>query len=270
MMPNCLEASRMVANGLDWRGLVDFVEALRRRVGEYSAELRRDRELVKSALVEPFLRLMGWDPENPEEVRRRGGGPGSADYILFASGDVAALVAVGPLGEVPGPGDYLEECRSAGARCLLVTDGDRWEAYDADGGRLAGWSLSSQPAEQLFREIDGLRRALGLESGRYEELVCYTRWNRREVRVTVLEDPEGLLIRRAGGIPYGHIARMLLEGKIVFLSGGGVDRRNIHYIRRRLEQEVGAEIECFPAIYGDTMGYTLALKRGQKKRGVRG
>ena len=175
------------------------------------------------------------------------------------------------MGEVPRPDGYLEDCRAVGAKCLLVTDGERWEAYGANGGRLAGWSLRAQSAEQLFREIDRFRKGLGLESGKYEELVCYTRWNRREVRITALEDPEGLLVRRTrSGIPYGHIAQMLLEGKIVFLSGGGVDRRNIHYIKKRLEQEVGAEIECFPAIYGDAMGYTLALKKKQKKKRLKG
>mgnify|MGYP000610225899 CR=1 FL=1 len=249
---------------------MDFVEALRRRVGEFSSELRRDRELVKSALVEPFLRLMGWDPEDPKDVRRREGGFGQADYILFADGEPIVSVAVGAMGEVPKPSDYFEDCKSVGAKCLLVTDGDRWEAYGVNGEALAAWSLSA-PIEQLFKEIDGFRKILGLESGKYEELVCYTRWNKREIRITALEDPEGLLVRRTrSGIPYGHIAQMLLEGKIVFLSGGGVDRRNIHYIKKRLEQEVGAEIECFPAIYGDAMGYTLALKKKQKKKRLKG
>ena len=255
--------------------LAEFLRELRGRIMLYSRDFERDAELVKSALVEPFFRLMGWDPEDPGEVRPRYRTPvGIADYALFADGNLLALVAVGRLGD-PG-GDvqkHLRMCVVSGASYLIATDGASWRVYHRDNGErpVLSWNLLEDRITELFKDIDAFRRLLGLESGGYEELVCYTRGG-REVRVKALENMEGLLfkrMKRAGGIPYAHIARMLREGKIVFLSGSGIDNKNITYVRKRLEQELGAEVECVPAIYDDVMGYSLALKKKEGKVGRR-
>ncbi|MEM2187767.1 MAG: hypothetical protein QXG35_00400 [Nitrososphaerota archaeon] len=243
--------------------LSEFVKELKTRVLRYSAELRESGELVKSSLVEPFLRLLGFDPEDPADVRPHYATQlGVADYALLNEGNVLALVLARKPGSQPNVQEGLRMCIAGRVGYLILTDGIVWSVYSRDGGKLMEWSLDAEPPEELFRKIDAFRRLLGLESGRYEEeLKCYTKGG-KEVRIKILDSMDGLLIRRAryaGKLPYSHIAKMLAEGRTVFLSGG-VDNKNITYIRKRIEQEVGAEVECFPAVYEDVIGYSITLK----------
>jgi len=247
--------------------LLEFVKELRMRAQIYLPELKASRELVKSSLVEPFLRLLGFDPEDPADTRPMYKTSfGVADYALFNGDELLVFVVVYGLDGQPNLHEMLEMCVAGHADYLIVTNGLAWQVYRKDGVKLVEWDLNSESHEELFTKIDKFRRFLGLESGKYEEeLECYTRGG-REVKIRVLDNMDGLFIRRmmrVGKLPYAHIAKMLSEGKTVFMSGG-VDNKNITYIRKRIEREVGSEVECFPAVYGDVIGYSFTLKSHKK------
>lgn len=55
-------------------------------------------------------------------------------------------------------------------------------------------------------------------------------------------------------VPYEKILRLLAEGHEVFIE---VDRKMASYIRRRLEEKAGAEIEIFPSKFRHMEGYTF-------------
>jgi len=255
-------------NNAEWPSLIEFVKELKLRVSMYSEEYKRNRELVKNSLVMPFIRLMGWDPENPEEVK-----PGyktrlgEVDYAIFVNGDgQKILVVVGELENLPDAKEHLKKCIDCDAKFLLLTDGYSWSVYQVENPNspVLTWSLSNN-AKELFKAIDSFRQLLGIETGKYEEIICYTNKGRKVV-VKILEDMGGIILRRNGksGIPYSHLAKMIRSGKAIFLSGSGIDNKNITYIRKRLEKEVGAELECTPAIYYNEMGYSIMTHQEEK------
>jgi len=260
--------------------VAELLRELASRANSYRDELAENVELVKLALVQPFLRIMGWNPEDPEDVRPMyASGLAIFDYALMGDyGDTpVSMVLVSKLGSLDAARRRLAglaaECGGLGVSHLVCTDGVEWAVYNVNdlGSPVLSWNLLRDGAESILRAVDRFRGLLGLESGKYgecEEMVCYTRGG-NEVKVKALEDMRGLILRgasRAGSLPYSHIAKMLREGKVVFLSGSGISNKNITYIRKRIEAEVGAEVECRQAIYMGEEGYSFAIK-GEKGGG---
>jgi len=115
------------------RELLEAIKRVRERIKRHESQLRQNEMLTRYALVDPILRALGWDTEDPEQVepepRTETGRP---DYALKHNGKPIVMVEAKPLGS------DLERARSEGFRYCwhnkvpfyAITDGDVWELHD--------------------------------------------------------------------------------------------------------------------------------------------
>ena len=117
--------------------LIETVKKLRERIDRYRNLLEKNEMLTRYVLIDPLLRALGWDTENPdivrpEEIQR---GRAKPDYVLYV--DRRAYVAI----EAKSLGSRLDEESTVG-RCIkysgrsgipyyVVTDGNVWKLYEA-------------------------------------------------------------------------------------------------------------------------------------------
>ena len=103
------------------------------RYDHCGSALRQSEALTRYVLIDPLLRELGWDTEDPDSVRpeyRDAGG--YADYALMGLDRPAALTEAKKLGEplTSGIEQALNYCNRQGINFMIVTDGDRWELYE--------------------------------------------------------------------------------------------------------------------------------------------
>jgi hypothetical protein len=113
------------------------------RVGRYRTQKGSlGEENTKAALIEPVLRALEWDTENVDEVRReyrprRADKP--VDYAVFAPSDRLRLfIEAKPLGENLDDRRWANQIMGyatvAGAKWVVLTDGDEYRIYNAHAG----------------------------------------------------------------------------------------------------------------------------------------
>lgn len=114
--------------------LIDFVENLRLRVEEHQILLQQSEALTRYVLIDPLLRLLGWDTEDPNKVRPEyPNASGRPDYALCLNGKPVAMLEAKSLGTALNEDIVrraMEYCTTQGVQYAIVTNGDRWEAYD--------------------------------------------------------------------------------------------------------------------------------------------
>ena len=109
------------------------VRELRRRISEYRDYIEGDETRTRVVLVDPLLRDLGWNPEDPEavqvEFKLTAGKP---DYALMKDGKVVAVIEAKRLGLNLGSSVHLQVIRyiqdPACSQIDLVafTNGDEW------------------------------------------------------------------------------------------------------------------------------------------------
>ncbi len=114
--------------------LLELVETLKVRIDEHGDQLRGSEWLTRYALVDPLLRELGWDTEDPSLViPEYQSGHGRADYALLGDGKAVMMVEAKKLGtqlqdSVLSQG--INYCLMEGTNYFTVTDGQRWEVYE--------------------------------------------------------------------------------------------------------------------------------------------
>ncbi len=112
--------------------LCQLIETLRERAQIYQADLARSEALTRQALVEPLLRGLGWNTEDPSLMRPEYRlGDELVDYALLSGGKPAVVVETKKL-SVPLAGvanRRIGYCAQDGISCFAVTDGRRWELH---------------------------------------------------------------------------------------------------------------------------------------------
>jgi len=86
---------------------------------------------VREQLVAPMLRILGWNPEDPEEVRpNERVEEGYPDYSLYKNGEIALVMEVKNLGEDIQDEKNLRQlgryCFARGAKYGVLTNGGMW------------------------------------------------------------------------------------------------------------------------------------------------
>ena len=113
--------------------LLETIQRVRERIKQHRADLQRNEALTRYALIDPILRALGWDTEDPEQVKPEfPTETGTPDYALIWEGRPQIMVEAKPLGK------NLEEARRKGFeycwrnkhRYYVVTDGNAWEVWD--------------------------------------------------------------------------------------------------------------------------------------------
>ncbi len=70
---------------------------------------------VRCALIDPFLKLFGWDVENPSEVIPEfSTHAGRPDYALIVDGRIVAFVGAKALGKSEDTLQYISYCVAQG------------------------------------------------------------------------------------------------------------------------------------------------------------
>ncbi len=118
--------------------LLTLVEKLRERIGSHGDALRKSEALTRYVLIDPLLRELGWDTEDPALVKPEyGSGRGFADYALFSNNGPIMMLEAKKLDEsLVGARrqavDYAMDETGIKTRYLSVTDGACWEIYDTN------------------------------------------------------------------------------------------------------------------------------------------
>ena len=113
--------------------LVECIELLQKRIRSHRDALRENETRTRMALIDPLLRVLGWDVSDPEVVKPEFKVEGGwADYALLrANGRPAATVEAKKLGEVLSSHrmQMLNYANASGIEYAGLTDGDHWELY---------------------------------------------------------------------------------------------------------------------------------------------
>ena len=117
--------------------LLELVETLKARIDTHGDQLRQSEALTRYALIDPLLRELGWDTEDPDVVRPEYRVPNNqlADYVLFADRKPAIVIESKKLDEPLQGGKALDQgilyCAHTGSKYFLLTDGRRYELYES-------------------------------------------------------------------------------------------------------------------------------------------
>ena len=162
--------------------LLELVEALRERIDEHGAALRQSEALTRYALIDPLLRGLGWDTEDPAlvlpEYRL---GRGYADYALLSNGSPVILVEAKKLGtplyEAASQG--IGYCIEDGIGYFAVTDGKVWEIYETHkmapiADKLTvQFDLANAPAETCLKALALWRQGVIVETFQAGEMPIF-------------------------------------------------------------------------------------------------
>ena len=150
--------------------LLECVNDIRGRIDAHGAALRRSEAQTRYALIDPLLRELGWDTQNPDlVVPEYQSGKIRADYALLSGGRPAMMVEAKsldtPLHDVVRQG--IGYCLEEGTAHFSVTDGRRWEIYEThrpvpiDEKRIVSFDVKRpSPAEVCLQALALWRPAM--------------------------------------------------------------------------------------------------------------
>ena len=114
--------------------LLTLVGKLRERIDAHGPALRQSETLTRYTLIDPLLRELGWDTENPDlvipEYKTDDGRP---DYALLSNGKPIMMVEAKKLGTLLQDrvlAQGLTYANGQGTKYFSVSDGARWEIYE--------------------------------------------------------------------------------------------------------------------------------------------
>ncbi|MEM4970112.1 MAG: winged helix-turn-helix domain-containing protein [Sulfolobales archaeon] len=138
--------------------IIDLVNVLRQKIERYRVELSSNEMLTRYVLIDPFLRALGWDLDDPEQVvpepRVEGERP---DYALKIAGKIVAFIEAKPLGGITDEAvkEKLKYSFDAGVRYTIITDGDTWIVFDAfkqvpwKEKKISEWSITGEKPSDI-------------------------------------------------------------------------------------------------------------------------
>ena len=120
--------------------LLILIEKLRERIDFHGDALKKNEWLTRYALIDPLLRELGWDTEDPDIVRpeyvldQKKKRP---DYVLRNNGVPIMILEAKKLGESLSnarmqAANYAMADASVKARYFSTTNGSEWEIYDTN------------------------------------------------------------------------------------------------------------------------------------------
>ena len=113
--------------------LVYVIETLKGRIEGHRQSLQSNETRTRMALIDPLLRALGWDTEDPALVLPEYESSGRADYALLGgTGRPAAVIEAKKLGEslANHRGQMVNYANMSGIPYAGLTDGNIWEFYD--------------------------------------------------------------------------------------------------------------------------------------------
>ena len=127
---------------MDLTEAMELFEELKRRINEHGDYLRESEYRTRILLVDPLLRMLGWNVENFHcveiEFRTSQSVQERADYVLKNGESKVAIVEAKRLGTVMSSTERRqakEYADYADASQCVLTDGAKWMLYDLDQSR---------------------------------------------------------------------------------------------------------------------------------------
>ncbi|MEM2548304.1 MAG: hypothetical protein QW810_05575 [Nitrososphaerota archaeon] len=142
-----------------FKEFLELIIHFRELVNKYRVDLEKSESLTRYCLVDPFLRIWGWDPEDPSKVRPEFTTEmGRPDYALLIDDKPVIYVGVKALGKQEKIEQYINYCITTGVPYFITTDGVRWEIYDTHipkplpEKKITEWNIiDDDPAEIIRR-----------------------------------------------------------------------------------------------------------------------
>ena len=162
--------------------LLPLVRKLRRRIKIHRPALSQSEMQTRYALIDPLLRELDWDPENPTFVRPEfRGKDGRPDYALLIDGKPAVIGEAKRL-----KAENLEYARKQGfgyckkeaTRYLFATNGKQWEIYDTYRNvstPIVWFNLEKHTAAEVCKKVKALQRKNVLR--KHRQSISILRWN---------------------------------------------------------------------------------------------
>ena len=155
--------------------LLHVIETLQQRIRDHGSTLRENETRTRMALIDPLLRVLGWDVSDPSVVTPEYNvGNGRADYALLdGNGRPAALIEAKHFSEPLERANHQEQVFTYAlmqqVRYAGLTDGDRWILDDVSvfsgDRRILDLSISNTPSHECALHLLLLWRP-NLASGR--------------------------------------------------------------------------------------------------------
>ena len=168
----------------DVTSLTKVLNKLEQVAGEYWNDLFGNELLTRYVLIDPVVRALGWNTEDPTKVRvnyKIDSKNKRADYALFGSKGIVALIEAKPCGTFKNDGvpsaiyQAAKYRKSSKVPLGIVTDGLIWYTYNLCkrgpyGGRkmVEFWIDAEKSSEKEL--IKNAREALRLSSNRIASL----------------------------------------------------------------------------------------------------
>ncbi|MEM2414094.1 MAG: type I restriction endonuclease [Sulfolobales archaeon] len=148
--------------------LIETVKKLRERIDRYRNLLEKNEMLTRYVLIDPLLRALGWDTENPEHVRpEERQEAGVPDYVLYVGEEKIIAIEAKSLGTSLDEKQIIELGFKYGWQnkipYFIITNGDRWDIYDLrepGGKRVASASISKEDPGGVVLKLLPLWRSL--------------------------------------------------------------------------------------------------------------
>jgi len=148
--------------------LLETFKKLRERIERYRNLLEKNEMLTRYVLIDPLLRALGWDIENPEQVRpEERQEKGIPDYILYVGEEKIIAIEAKSLGTSLDEKQIIELGFKYGWQnkipYFIITNGDRWDIYDLrelGSKKVASASISKENPGEVVLKLLPLWRSL--------------------------------------------------------------------------------------------------------------
>ncbi len=145
-----------------------LIEEVRERIEKYGDLLRSNEALTRYVLIDPVLRALDWDTENPDIVRpEERQESGTPDYILYHNGKKLIALEAKHLDSKLNEKKVLDLGFNYSWKnkipYFIITDGNLWKVYDVKkmGGELIlEINIVNDPIEEVVRKLLSLGRPL--------------------------------------------------------------------------------------------------------------
>jgi len=138
---------------------LDLINQLRELINSYKNELEKSEALTRYCLIDPFLKIWGWNVNDPSYVRPEySTEAGRPDYALLIEGKPLIYVGVKALGKQEKIDQYINYCITTGVPYFITTDGVKWEVYDThlpkplQEKKIAEWDILGDKPYEIIQK----------------------------------------------------------------------------------------------------------------------
>jgi len=137
--------------------IVELVVKLKKKIEDPQIKilLQGNEALTRYALIDPLLRALGWDTEDPDQVEPEFATKvGKADYALKIDKKPVIIVEAKALGTQLDDRDIIKQvipyAYAAHAPYIVVTDGNRWEVYKIETSDIVvSWQIKDDSPQEV-------------------------------------------------------------------------------------------------------------------------